>query len=154
VIILDAEELEVEDRKQKVYEQISKHYGVEKINFDIMVLVCNHCFETWLLGCRGLYPIEKVNKTSDFYQYYNHYNIEESDPEEMIPPKGNEETIAKYHFHYLHELLRYKKIRYSKSNPRNVATEEYFKGIVERIDITEHLKSFKIFYDFVSCVKG
>lgn len=154
VIILDAEDLEIEDRKQLVNEQISKHYEVEKINFDIMILVCNRCFETWLLGCRGLYPIEEVDKTSDFYQYYMHYNIEANDPEGMIPPEGNEETIAKYHFHYLHELLRYKRIRYSKNKPQNVATEEYFKGIVERIAITEHLKSFKIFYDFVSCVKG
>lgn len=56
-------------------------------------------------------------------------------------------------FHYLHELLRYKKIRYSKNKPQNVATENYFKGIVERILTTEHLKSFKVFYDFVFCVK-
>ena len=154
VIILDAEELEVEDRRQIVNEKINMRYGFGKINFDIIVFVCNRCFETWFLGCRGLYPIEKVDKTSDFYQYYNHYNIEESDPEEMIPPEGSEETTAKYHFHYLHELLRYKKIRYSKNRPQNVATEEYFKGIVERISLTEHLKSFKSFYDFVSYTKG
>ena len=146
--------MEAEDRKQLVNEQINKHYEREKINFDIVILVCNRCFETWLLGCRGLCPIEGVDKTSDFYQYYKHYNIEASDPEGMIPPEGNDETIAKYHFHYLHELLRYKRIRYSKNKPQNVATEEYFKGIVERIAITEHLKSFKTFYDFISCVKG
>lgn len=153
VIILDAEEVEAEDRKQSVYEKISKRYETEKIDFDIIVLVCNHCFETWLLGRRGLYPAEEVDKTSDFYQYYRYYNIETSDPEEMISPEGSDETIAKYHFHYLHELLRYKRIRYSKNKPQNVATEEYFKGIVERIAATEHLKSFKNFYDFVSCVK-
>lgn len=94
VIILDAEELEAEDRKQLVNEQINKHYEREKINFDIVILVCNRCFETWLLGCRGLYPIEGVDKTSDFYQYYKHYNIEASDPEGMIPPEGNDETIS------------------------------------------------------------
>ncbi len=154
VIILDAEELEAEDRKQLVNEQINNHYEAEKINFDIMIFVCNRCFETWLLGRRGLYPIEAVDKTSDFYQYYKHYNIETSDPEGMIPPEDNEETIAKYHFHYLHELLRYKRIRYSKNNPKNVATEDYFKGIAGRIAVTEHLKSIKVFYDFVSCVRG
>lgn len=150
VIFLDAEELQVEDRIQIVNEQISKRYEVGKIDFDIIVLVCNHCFETWLLGCRGLYPTEEVDKMSDFYQYYNHYNIEEHDPEEMMPPVGNEDTIAKYHFHYLHELLRYKRIRYSKNKPKNIATEEYFRGIVERVERTEHLNSFKTFYDFVS----
>lgn len=68
----------------------------------------------------------------------------------MIPPENNKDTIAKYHFHYLHELLRYKKIRYSKNRPQNVATDSYFKGIVERINTTDHLKTFKEFYDFIS----
>ncbi len=119
-----------------------------------MIFVCNRCFEIWLLGRRGLYPIEEVDKTSDFYQYYKHYNIEACDPEGMIPPEDNGETIAKYHFQYLHELLRYKRIRYSKNNPKNVATKDYFKGIAERIAVTEHLKSFKSFYDFISCIRG
>ncbi len=153
VIILDAEELESEERKQKVNEQIREYWNIEKIDFHIEVLVCNHCFETWLLGCCGLYPEERVNEKSDFYQYYMDYNIEESDPEEMKPPEGNGDTIAKYHFHYLHELLRYNKIRYSKNRPQNVATEKYFRGIVDRIMNTEHLKSFKNFYDFVSRIK-
>lgn len=44
-------------------------------------------------------------------------------------------------------------IRYSKSNPKNVATKNYFEGIVERINTTEHLKSFKKFYTYVSDIK-
>lgn len=44
-------------------------------------------------------------------------------------------------------------IRYSKSNPKNVATKNYFEGIVERINTTEHLKSFKNFYNYVSDIK-
>lgn len=151
VIILDAEELAIEDRKQEVRKQISRHYKSEDIDFDIVVLVCNHCFETWLLGCRGLFPQEAVDKETEFYQYYCNYDIEQYDPEEMKPP-GDGETIAKYHFHYLHELLRYKKVRYSKNKPDYVATERYFNGIVERIDTTEHIKSFRVFYDFISGV--
>lgn len=153
VIVLDTEELDVESREQQVMEQINTHYKTETINFNIKVFVCNHCFETWLLGCCGLYPQEEIDHVSDFYQYYSHYNIEECDPEELIPPEENCDTIAKYHFHYLHELLRYKKIRYSKSNPKNVATKKYFDGIVERINTSEHLKSFKKFYNFVSKIK-
>jgi len=153
VIILDAEELEVEDRKQKVNEQINRRYASEELGFDIVILVCNHCFETWLLGCCGLYPKEEIDKESDFYQYYIHYNIDERNPEQMIPPADNNDTIAQYHFHYLHELLRYKKIRYSKNKPNNVAKEEYFKGIVKRIETTEHLKSFKYFYDYIISIK-
>mgnify|MGYP001852670711 CR=1 FL=1 len=153
VIILDAEELESAERKRKVNEQISTHYQEQQFDFEIVILVCNRCFETWLLGCKGLYPEEKVEKESFFYQYYSHYNIEENDPEKMVVPQGIDETIAKYHFHYLHELLRYKKIRYSKSKPNNVATQTYFNGIVDRIYATEHLKTFEDFYEFISSVK-
>lgn len=79
------------------------------MEFDIIILVCNRCFETWLLGCKGLYPKETVERDSFFYPYYNHYNIEECNPEAMLAPEMVDETTAKYHFHYLHELLRYKK---------------------------------------------
>ncbi len=123
------------------------------MEFDIIILVCNRCFETWLLGCKGLYPKETVERDSFFYPYYNHYNIEECNPEAMLAPEMVDETTAKYHFHYLHELLRYKKIRYSKSNPKNIATSEYFNGIVERINSTKDLQTFKEFYDFIFSVK-
>ena len=68
VVILDAEEWEVDSREQQVMEQINKHYEMDKLNFDIKVFVCNHCFETWLLGCRGLYPQGEIDYASDFYQ--------------------------------------------------------------------------------------
>lgn len=149
VVILDAEDLEVNVRKQKVLEQIGRKYDIETFDFDIEVFVCNRCFETWLLGCCGLYPADCPDIQSDFYKYYMNYNVEKSDPEKMKPPKGDKDTIAKYHFHYLHELLRYRGIRYSKNNPKNIATEKYFRGIVERIEKTEHVDSFKNFYDFI-----
>ena len=150
VVILDAEEMEVDKRKQEVIDKINNHYNNRKMEFDIIILVCNRCFETWLLGCKGLYPKETVERDSFFYPYYNHYNIEECNPEAMLAPEMVDETTAKYHFHYLHELLRYKKIRYSKSNPKNIATSEYFNGIVERINSTKDLQTF---YDFIFSVK-
>lgn len=153
VVILDAEEMEVDKRKQEVIDKINNHYNNRKMEFDIIILVCNRCFETWLLGCKGLYPKETVERDSFFYTYYNHYNIEECNPEAMLAPEMVDETTAKYHFHYLHELLRYKKIRYSKSNPKNIATSEYFNGIVERINSTKDLQTFKEFYDFIFSVK-
>lgn len=141
--------LEDEERKRQVNEKIAQRYEKNKLGFDIEIFVCNHCFETWLLGCCGLYPRKEPDNNHDFYPYYAHYNIEKFDPEYMIPPESNQESIAKYHFHYLHELLRYKKIRYSKSRVSNVATKEYFKGIIRRIETTDHLQSFKTFYDFI-----
>ena len=148
VVILDSEEFTAEQRKQDVKEKIEGHYPNQKFDFDITIVVCNHCFETWLLGAKGLYP-EHVEEESDFYPYYQYYNIACDDPENMIPPADRKETIAKYHFHYLHELLRYKKIRFSKSRPQNVATKKYFEDILERIETTEHIRSFAKFIDFV-----
>lgn len=100
VIVLDAEDLEVEDRKKMVKKQIEQHYKKEKLNFAIEIFVCNRCFETWLLGCCGLYP-EKVDEFSEFYPYYQHYNIEKNDLEKMLLPPGKEGN----HIHHtsLHE---------------------------------------------------
>ena len=148
VVILDAEDMWVEDRKKQVYEKIGERYS-EELDFDITILVCNHCFETWLLGCCGIYPTQKVEEDSFFYAYYNHYNIEMDNPEKMQVPIGCNDSIAKYHFHYLHELLRYKRIRYSKNKPQNIATESFLDGIIKRINNTEHLESFHTFYNFI-----
>lgn len=148
IIILDAEELDVEKRKKEVFDQIYKNYEKDRLNFDIEVFVCNHCFETWLLGCLNFYPITNVSEVSDFYKYYNHYDVTIRDPEDMIPPEECKETIGKYHFHYLHELLRFKGIRYTKKKPDIAFTKDYFTGIVKRIETTNQMRSFKDFYQF------
>lgn len=89
--------------------------GMDQIDFTYKIFVCNHCFETWLLGNRVLFPEERPD--GDFQTYYDSYNIKDNDPEMMPVPQDVQETIAKYHFHYLHEMCRYNKIRYSKNKP-------------------------------------
>lgn len=148
VVILDSEDLCVQERKEQVIKKIEKEYPNEQFDFKIKIFVCNHCFETWLLGANGIYPDEAVEKNSYFYPYYKHYDISKDDPEDMTVPDELEETTAKYHFHYLHELFRYKKIRYRKSNINHVKTEEYFRLIVERIQTTSHVRSFNDFFSF------
>lgn len=150
IIILDSEEYDAEYRKQEVTKKINDYIeekGIE-LDFKYKILVCNHCFETWLLGNRELFPEISPEEKDDFWQYYNHYNVKEDDPEEMKPSQDINETIASYHFHYLHEMCRYNKVRYSKKKPEYMATEEYFKKIVERIETTPHLKSFLEFYEY------
>ena len=148
IVILDSEDMEADARKQQVYEKINEKYRMETLPFKIVVLVCNRCFETWLLGKKDLYPKEIVEESSFFYPYYMHYNIDQKDPEHMMVPENVEETIGKYHFHYLHELFRYKNMRYTKKRPQCVATEEYFQGILERIKETNQLISFQEFYNY------
>lgn len=93
--------------------------------------MCNRCFETWLLGCKGLYPKTPVEENSYFYQYYNHYNIEMCDPEKMTVPEWARETTGKISFHYLHELLRYNKIRYSKNKSVIFAQMNILMGLLK-----------------------
>lgn len=149
VIVIDTENEDEEYRKRQIFSQIKKTYDMEGFDFKILIFVCNHCFESWLLGAEGLYPKDGVNTESDFYPYYNHYNIEKCDPEKMFVPSNCNETIAKYHFHYLCELFRYRRIRYSKSKPNAVATKDYFDSMCDRIEHTNHIQSFARFVDFI-----
>lgn len=150
VIILDSEQHEVEYRKEEVVQKI-RAYEIEhsiKLPFSYKIFVCNHCFETWLLGNGNLFPNNHVEVENDFWEYYVNYNIKKDDPELMKPPIGVRETIASYHFHYLHEMCRYNKIRYSKNKPEKMAEEQYFNALIERIKTTPHLSSFLEFYNY------
>lgn len=48
VIVLDAEDLEVEDRKKMVKKQIEQHYQKEKLNFAIEIFVCNKSYTSYI----------------------------------------------------------------------------------------------------------
>lgn len=150
IVILDSEELDTETRRSQV-ESLIDDYIKDKdyeINFSYRVFVCNHCFETWLLGNRELYPAERPS--GDFQKYYDSYNVRDDDPEYMTVPQGTKETIAAYHFHYLHEMCRYNKIRYSKKKPMVMAQEDYFEQLKSRVQNTSHLDSFRELYNYFS----
>lgn len=126
----------------------SEEYDADSLNVDFSykVFVCNHCFETWLLGNGALYP--QCRPMNDFQKYYDAYNVKLCDPEKMRPPEDVNETTAIYHFHYLHEMCRHNKIRYSKKKPMNLATKEFFEEIAARVNTTNHLPSFFSFYSY------
>lgn len=153
IIIVDAEEEKINERKNQIIKKIKSYEEEKKVKFDFEyhIFVCNHCFESWLLGNKKIFPdnTEKPDESSYFYKYYSYYDISKNDPEKMTVPENLQETTASYHFHYLHEALRYKKIRYKKKNPMNVATGEYFSELIYRIESTSHLQSFKEFYQYI-----
>lgn len=151
VIVLDSEEHDADYRKAQVEKIISDYAAENNYNytFQIKILVCEHCFETWLLGNEDIYPMQEPLPSEEFSKFYLHYNIAQQDPELMPVPAGTNSTIAKYHFQYLHEALRYKKVRYRKSRPDNIATREYFENILHRVEHTSHLKTFKELIEFI-----
>lgn len=69
VVIVDAEEEEVETRKHEIYTKIFDYESEKEVefDFDVKVIVCNHCFECWLLGNEDIYPIEESDKDSTFF---------------------------------------------------------------------------------------
>ena len=164
IVILDSEEYNEQERKKQV-ENIIKEYIEKKKQVQAepkrmshplcsrqngrssyKVFVCNHCFETWLLGNGNLYP--DIRPEGDFQPYYDKYNIKVNDPELMAVPDDIKETIAVYHFHYLHEMCRYNRVRYSKKKPMEMAKKVYFDALVSRIDNSDHLHSFAQFYEY------
>ena len=58
IVILDSEEYDALSRKNQVNSIIEKYIKDKDyhIDFTYKVFVCNHCFETWLLGNRSLFP--------------------------------------------------------------------------------------------------
>lgn len=164
VIVLDAENETVSSRKQQVKDKIAEKYPNNDLAFEIEIFVCNCCIETWLLGKKGLYPQpSEVIPSSENYQYfckhferhYYHYNIEAKDPELMLLPTESSETKAHYHFSYFHDLCLYnyltkkESLKYSKSKPQLALEKNFFDGLMERINTTDHLKSLKEFIDFL-----
>lgn len=148
IVILDSEEYNEHERKNQVENIINEYIEKKecKIDFSYKVFVCNHCFETWLLGNGNLYP--DIRPEGDFQQYYDSYNIKKDDPELMSVPNGIDETVAVYHFHYLHEMCRYNRVRYSKKRPMEMAKRAYFDALVSRIANSNHLNSFAQFYNY------
>ena len=51
-------------------------------------------------------------------------------------------THSQFHTKYLKKALEDKFVRYSKSNPSGVATQDYLDQVLARIDSTIHLSSF------------
>ena len=105
IVILDSEEYDALSRKNQVNSIIEKYIKDKDyhIDFTYKVFVCNHCFETWLLGNRSLFPEERPS--GDFQKYYDSYNVKDSDPEMMTVPQNVQETIASYHFHYFKQCI-------------------------------------------------
>jgi len=153
IIILDADEFSIDDRIVKVETKIKDFCCHSKINFKSKVIVCNCCFETWLLCNSKLYPINPPPLDSPFYKFFTYYNVKDLDPENMvksiIPFENTQNTKAGFHFNYLHEMCRYNHMIYRKNKPDIAANKDFFGEIVTRIETTNHGKSFKHFCDYI-----
>ena len=122
-------------------------------SFRHKLIMMKHCFETWLLGNRAVYP-HRGNVLQSFEPFADFYNVSADDPEEMLCPK-NYTSVSRYHFRYLQEMLRAStpKKNYSKGSPGVAAEETYWKELCLRVDETGDLRSFAEFLRFLQDCK-
>jgi hypothetical protein len=151
IIALDADELSVEKRAERVLEKINET-GIElNPNCQLEIIVHNKCVETWFLGNRNVYKRNPQNER--FLEYSKHYNVEENDPElmERLPRFV---TTSQFHEAYLREMLNEYNIRYRKSRPNEVLKRYYLKELIKRVqDEPTHLQSFAKFLSLLEMIK-
>ncbi|OCT14255.1 hypothetical protein A8709_25845 [Paenibacillus pectinilyticus] len=149
MVILDADDVAVDDRRAEVLNEVKKH------NFDlskILVVVQNHCIETWCLGNQRVYSRNPT--TIEFINCADFYCVRENDPE-FMGLDGNVtqiSTTATYHEYYLSKMLLERNTSYSKGK-RSKAVQDpgYLSQMLQRIDSTTHLNSFR---EFISIIGG
>lgn len=142
VIMIDAEEMTVNNKKQEVLSNITE---VLNSPCQLEIIVQNICMETWLLGNDTFYHKTSGNK---YYQaFHDFYDITINDPEFMPKEPNFSSSKANYHFQYLRNMLLSHGIRYSKSKMSSqIKDAVYLQQIQDRILHTPaHLQSFQDF---------
>lgn len=152
IIVLDAEEISPERRKEKLLEHIKDANVQLQEGCQLEVIVHNRCVETWFLGNRKIY---KRNPQGErFQQYSRHYNVEIDDPE-LMPKLPNFKLTAHFHIAYLKEMLAEQNVRYRKSRPKEVLERYYFDELVKRVeDLPSHLQSFSNCLQILQTIKS
>ena len=159
VVILDAEELSVEERRQEVLD-VTKHYARELRGVKVKVIVQNRCIETWLLGNREM--VSASPKRHRLRKYIEFYDVSYNNPENMPnyntdykdPHSPSFSTIARFHTDYLQEVFREQDLAYTKRNPKIATKEDFLNALIRTVnsDPTD-LITFQEFLDFCETVK-
>ncbi|MBF0629081.1 MAG: hypothetical protein HQL91_12765 [Magnetococcales bacterium] len=146
-LCIDADDESVETRAGQIAQRL------HDLNYtgQYSIIVANRCLETWLLGNRNIKkmkcpneytPSNPTDESSEFPSLRNHFDVHISDPESMPVPDGCNKTISKFHKHYLKELFRYYRFRYSEKDPGITEDPDYLNALIERHQETGHLASF------------
>ncbi|PWV99310.1 hypothetical protein DFQ01_11526 [Paenibacillus cellulosilyticus] len=147
MIVLDSDDVAVEDRKSEVLSV------VQNCGFDpakILIVVQNHCIETWCLGNQKVFS--RNPQTSEFIECSRFYSILENDPELMGIDTNVSQvtTVAQYHEYYLSKMLLERNASYTKGKgSKAVQNPQFLFQMIERIDSTDHLSSFREFIGII-----
>ena len=151
VVCLDAEENTVAQRHAEIYDFLHQE-KLELKNAEIVLIVQNRCWETWLLGNRKIYS--KQPQYQPLLDYTKYYNVSVDCPEKM-GKYLDFNTHAQFHGAYLRALFEAKNITYSKKRPGDVLKPFYLEQLLTRIEFQpEQLTTFRHFIDFCNIVKS
>ncbi|MGQ7278381.1 hypothetical protein ACT91Q_10430 [Brevibacillus thermoruber] len=153
IVVLDADELTVEERKQEVWQKVREE-GLHVGDSRIIIVVQNRCIETWCLGNRKVYSRQPT--THEFIECTRFYNVNDQDPELMERDTNicNATSIAQYHEYYLRKMLRERNIKYRKGKGTKAVQEpHYLNELIARISSTNHLSSFRSFIEVIERLK-
>ena len=83
------------------------------------------------------------------------FDISLKNPEDMPKPPDESCTTASFHEKYLRNMLKIRKINYSKRIPNGLRDECYLYEIIERLDENkDHLLTFGNFYNFTKIINS
>jgi len=139
-ICVDSEELSYSKKLNELEGFIEKE--CPSVNSVLVLIIQNHCIETWLMGNKRLNLNSAQNQ--ELREYRDFYNVNTSDPENLTAI--DHRTIAKFTVDYLELMLREKGLSYSKSNVSDVNSKPYFNQLVKRFENDNHIKSFGDFF--------
>ena len=151
VICLDAEERNVTDSKQEIYDLLQSK-NIDMGNTQLAIIIQNRCIETWFLGNRKIYL--RNPQSIPLLDCTRFYDVSVNCPE-LMGKYDNFNTHAQFHKHYLRKLVEAKNISYSEKRPGDVMEQFYLKELLKRIeDKPEHLPTFKEFIQFCNMIKA
>lgn len=150
VLILDVDETTTESRIEEV-NKFTKENDLALQNTELIIIPQNRCIETWFLGNKTIF--KNNPQSSTLTKYVKFYNVKDNDPEGMGVFQGFN-THSQFHTEYCNEFLRERNIRYSKNRPNGVVELDYLNCLIERVEKTSHLESFKNFLKFCEKIKS
>lgn len=144
IVCMDVDESTITEREGEILKYIQDH-NLTLDNCELKIILQNRCFETWLLGNRRVYS--RNPNDADLDDFTRFYNVYEDDPELMGTYHGYN-THAQFHYAYLKKILFERNIKYTKKFPREVGEWNYLEQLFNRSCDSDHIKTFKDFFEF------
>ncbi len=146
LLCLDTEEGDRADIERAYQSYLAKNkVKPEGIN----VVICEHqvCMETWFLGNRNIFKANPTN--TELLECIRHYDVSTDNPE-LMPSFDKEKNKAEYHYYYLKKMFAERNMNYKKTKTAEVQREAYLNQLIDRYNVTGHIRTFGQWYEFIT----